>query len=99
MGGARQRGLPAPAGPDQARAYLCEINGVALDAENNAAMPADFLMQQMAWREALDEAADARAVESLTDEVAAARLRRMADLARGSTTTPTTPAPRNRCAR
>ncbi|MFO0744047.1 MAG: Fe-S protein assembly co-chaperone HscB [Myxococcota bacterium] len=68
--------------PIKRAAYLCEINGVALDAENNAAMPADFLMQQMAWREALDEAADARAVESLTDEVAAARRARMADLAR-----------------
>ena len=68
--------------PLERAAYLCEINGVALDAENNAAMPADFLMQQMAWREALDDADDAQAVETLAAEVAAARRARMADLAR-----------------
>ena len=52
-------------------AYLCELRGVAIDAERNTAMPAAFLMQQMAWREALDEAADAGAVERLDAEVAA----------------------------
>ncbi len=52
-------------------AYLCELRGAAIDAENNTAMPAAFLMQQMAWREALDDAADTAAVELLDDEVAA----------------------------
>ena len=36
--------------------YLCELNGAAVNAENNTAMPASFLMQQIEWREALDEA-------------------------------------------
>ncbi|MDO4769981.1 MAG: Fe-S protein assembly co-chaperone HscB, partial [Brachymonas sp.] len=36
--------------------YLCELNGQAIEAESNTAMPADFLMQQMQWREELDEA-------------------------------------------
>lgn len=36
--------------------YLCEINGVDLQTESNTAMPAAFLMQQMEWREALDDA-------------------------------------------
>ena len=36
--------------------YLCELHGAPIEAENNTAMPADFLMQQMQWREALDEA-------------------------------------------
>jgi molecular chaperone HscB len=36
-------------------------------------MPGDFLVQQMSWREALDEAADAAAIESLETEVAAQR--------------------------
>jgi molecular chaperone HscB len=32
-------------------------------------MPPAFLMQQMEWREALDEAADLAAVEALDDDV------------------------------
>jgi molecular chaperone HscB len=35
-------------------------------------MPAAFLMQQMAWREALDEADDAAAVQRIDDETAEA---------------------------
>jgi molecular chaperone HscB len=54
-------------------AYLCELAGHAVQAENNTAMPAAFLMQQMAWREALDEAQDPAAVEALADEVVATR--------------------------
>lgn len=42
--------------------YLCELNGAAIKAEDNTAMPAAFLMQQMEWREALD---DAHGVEEL----------------------------------
>jgi molecular chaperone HscB len=34
------------------------------NAENNTAMPADFLMQQMEWREALDDAQRRRALEA-----------------------------------
>ena len=49
--------------------YLCALRGVAVDAERNTAMPAAFLMQQMAWREALDEAADAPAVQALADRI------------------------------
>ena len=36
--------------------YLCELHDAPINAENNTAMPTDFLMQQMEWREALDEA-------------------------------------------
>ena len=42
--------------PLQRARYLCELHGQALDAESNTAMPVPFLMQQMAWREALQEA-------------------------------------------
>lgn len=35
--------------------YLCELNGIDLGMESNTAMPPDFLMQQMEWREALQE--------------------------------------------
>ena len=51
-------------------AYLCELRGVPIAAESNTAMPAAFLMQQMAWREALDEAGDTAAVQALDDGVA-----------------------------
>jgi molecular chaperone HscB len=56
--------------------YLCERRGAPVRAEDNTAMPADFLMQQMAWREALDEAADVDAVEALEAEVRADERRR-----------------------
>jgi molecular chaperone HscB len=46
-------------------AYLCELRGAPVGAENNTRMPAAFLMQQMSWREALDEAAGEAALEAL----------------------------------
>jgi molecular chaperone HscB len=63
-------------------AYLCELRGAPINAENNTAMPATFLMQQMAWREALDDAADAAAVERLDDEIAEHEQALLADLGR-----------------
>ena len=59
--------------PLQRAAYLCELNGAAIEAENNTAMPTGFLMQQMEWREALDEAGDVAAVQALETEVGAHR--------------------------
>jgi molecular chaperone HscB len=51
-------------------AYLCELRGVPVDAERNTAMPGPFLMQQMQWRESLDDAQGASAVEQLDHQVA-----------------------------
>ena len=59
--------------PLKRAAYLCELNGAPVNAENNTAMPTAFLMQQMEWREALDEANDDKALDKLNDEVNAAR--------------------------
>jgi molecular chaperone HscB len=56
--------------PLRRAAYLCELRGAAVDAERNTAMPAAFLMQQMQWREDLDEAADGAAVARLDEAVA-----------------------------
>ena len=42
--------------PLKRASYLCELHGAPIQAENNTAMPAEFLMQQMQWREALDDA-------------------------------------------
>jgi molecular chaperone HscB len=54
-------------------AYLCTLHGADVAAESNTAMPAAFLMQQMEWREALEDARDAGAVEAIADEVLAQR--------------------------
>lgn len=50
-------------------AYLCELAGAPTEAESNTSMPADFLMQQLDWREALDDAGDAAAVALLLRQV------------------------------
>lgn len=42
--------------PLQRARYLCEIAGHDVGAESNTAMAPAFLMQQMEWREALDDA-------------------------------------------
>ena len=49
--------------------YLCELHGAPIQAETNTAMPVDFLMQQMEWREALEEARNPQAVEEIASTV------------------------------
>jgi len=66
--------------PIKRASYLCMLNGVPIDAEHNTAMPADFLMQQMEWRESLDDAHELKALEALHDEVDAARRRALSSL-------------------
>jgi molecular chaperone HscB len=67
--------------PLKRAAYLCELAGQRIEAENNTAMPAAFLMQQMEWREALEEADTLTAIESLADDVGAHRRQALATLA------------------
>jgi molecular chaperone HscB len=50
--------------PLKRAAYLCELNGAAVNAENNTSMPPAFLMQQMEWREALDDCKAIKVVDS-----------------------------------
>ncbi len=45
--------------------YLLALAGHELAAENNTAMPSEFLMEQMEWREAVAEARLARAHDEL----------------------------------
>ena len=49
--------------------YLCELHGAPINAETNTAMPADFLMQQMEWREALDDAQTLQNIEKIASEL------------------------------
>jgi molecular chaperone HscB len=71
--------------PLKRAAYLCELNGAAIQAENNTSMPAAFLMQQMQWREELEDARSADDLERMAEDVAQTRrdmllgLQRMAD--------------------
>lgn len=62
-------------------AYLCELRGAPIDAERNTAMPADFLVEQMAWREALDDARDEADLDALQQRLDAARAERLAAIA------------------
>lgn len=68
--------------PLKRAAHLCELRGAAIDAERNTAMPSAFLMQQMAWREALDDAASLAEVEALDAQVQRARAAMLDEVAR-----------------
>ncbi len=61
--------------PVSRAAYLCERNGQPIEAESNTAMPAGFLMQQMQWREELEQArgGDRASARALAREVQARR--------------------------
>lgn len=54
--------------------YLLQLQGIDTEEENNTAMPADFLMAQMEWREAIDDARadrDIAALDTLLGEMRA----------------------------
>ena len=55
--------------PLKRAAYLCELGGAAVGAEDNTAMPVDFLDRQMAWREALEEASSQSDLGAIEREV------------------------------
>jgi molecular chaperone HscB len=69
--------------PLKRAAYLCELAGAPVQSESNTAMPGSFLMQQMQWREALEDATSVDEVQTLSEEVLLdrqARLARVTDL-------------------
>jgi molecular chaperone HscB len=65
---ARQRLLD----PVRRAAYLCELAQVPIQAHTNTAMPADFLLQQIRWREELEEASSIQDLDHLGLELAQA---------------------------
>jgi molecular chaperone HscB len=74
--------------PLKRAAYLCELNGAAVNAENNTSMPPAFLIQQMEWREALDDCkalkdsdTKIKALEKLLEEVDASHAQVLAKTA------------------
>jgi molecular chaperone HscB len=54
--------------PLRRASYLCELHGAPINAERNTAMPTDFLMQQMQWREALDDAKTLQDFKEIADQ-------------------------------
>ncbi|GAC1604939.1 MAG: Fe-S protein assembly co-chaperone HscB [Ramlibacter sp.] len=59
--------------PLRRAAALCERRGAPIDAESNTAMPAAFLVEQMAWREALEEARSEEDLDALRATLASSR--------------------------
>lgn len=59
--------------PLRRAAYLCELRGAPVDAENNTAMPPEFLIEQMRWREELEESHGAEDLDRLEEELHGAR--------------------------
>ncbi len=47
--------------------YLLTLHGVDTQEDSNTAMPVDFLMQQMEWREALEEGKQAKDITVLEE--------------------------------
>jgi molecular chaperone HscB len=68
--------------PLKRAAYLCELRGAPINAENNTAMPAAFLMQQIEWREAADDATSDGQIETLLAEVTASKQNLLAQCGR-----------------
>jgi molecular chaperone HscB len=51
--------------PTSRARYLLQLHGIDTQEDSNTAMPGDFLMLQMEWREAMEEATDARDIDAL----------------------------------
>ncbi len=50
--------------------YLCELNGAPINAHTNTAMPPAFMMMQIEWREALEDAKTVEELEKISLEAA-----------------------------
>jgi molecular chaperone HscB len=67
--------------PLKRASYLCELHGAPINAENNTAMPPAFLIQQMEWREALEDASTLAQLEAIAEETSAAEQAQLAVIA------------------
>ena len=68
--------------PLQRAAYLCELRGAPINAQDNTAMPSKFLIEQMEWREALEEAEGEEALERLDQQLRQSRQEVLRDIER-----------------
>lgn len=53
--------------PTKRAQYLLKLHGVDTDDEKNTVMPPEFLMMQMEWHEAIDDAKVSRDIDALDD--------------------------------
>jgi molecular chaperone HscB len=68
--------------PIQRGLYLCKLHGVEANLETNTAMPTAFLLQQMAWRDSLEESVDdVAALDAMVIEVESAYKAALVELA------------------
>ena len=51
--------------PLKRAAYLCELNGAPINAHTNTSMPPAFMMMQIEWREALEDAKTSEELEEI----------------------------------
>lgn len=68
--------------PQKRAAYLCELRGAPIQAESNTAMPAQFLLEQMQWREALEEACGEEDLDGLMQQLNRSRAQVLQEIAR-----------------
>jgi molecular chaperone HscB len=55
--------------PAERAQYMLKRQGIDAVAETNTAMPMDFLMAQMEWREAIDDAKQAKDIDALEKQL------------------------------
>ncbi len=67
--------------PLKRASYLCELHDAPINAENNTAMPPAFLIQQMEWREALEDATTLAQLEAIAEDTSAAEQAQLAVIA------------------
>ncbi len=53
--------------PSSRAQYMLQLAGINATEETNTSMPADFLMQQMEWRESLEELRAEKSINGLED--------------------------------
>jgi molecular chaperone HscB len=66
--------------PLRRAAYLCELHGNPVAMDGTGGLPRSFLIQQMEWREALDEASTPEDLDRVQCVVAAAHQQHLAAL-------------------
>ena len=60
--------------------YLCELNGAPIQAHTNTSMPPAFMMMQIEWREALEDAKTSGELEEIEHKAANYKLEQLSKI-------------------